>query len=73
MSDFVPASTAIKYQRVGNMDTDRLQRRLAYLNEHKTEIARNADARIEIRMRAREILSIKAELDRRKETWDAQK
>lgn len=67
MSDFVPADVAIKYKRVGNVDTDRLQRRLAYLQENKARIAREADARIEIRMRAREILSIRAELAQRGE------
>lgn len=61
----VPASTKIRHTRVANIDTDRLTRRLAYLREHGPAIARNADARIEVRHLAREILSIEHELARR--------
>lgn len=65
MADVVPASTKIRFTRVGNIDTDRLQRRLAFLREHGPAMARAADARIEVRFIAREILTIEAELNRR--------
>lgn len=65
MADMVPASTKIRYTRVGFIDTDRLQRRLAFYEAHGAEMARNADARIEVRVMAREKLSIIAELARR--------
>lgn len=61
----VPASTKIKYKRVTNVDTDRLWRRRAYMREHMPMWARAADARIEVRFIAREVMAIEAELTRR--------
>lgn len=61
----VPASTKIKYKRVGNVDTERLMRRRAYMREHMGEWARAADARIEVRMIAREFMAIEHEMTRR--------
>lgn len=58
----VPASTSIKYKRVGNIDTDRLGRRHAWILANGATIARAADARIEIRMMAREFHAITTEL-----------
>ena len=63
----VPASTKIRFTRVGNVDTDRLVRRRAHIVATKAEFARNADARIELRQRARELFAIEAELVRRDE------
>jgi hypothetical protein len=58
----VPASTKVKFKRVGNVDTDRLIRRLQFMRATSATFARAADARIEVRMFAREMLSIEAEL-----------
>jgi hypothetical protein len=67
MADFVPATTPIKYQRVSNVDTDRLARREAELRSLLTmpRITHEIDGRMELRMRVRELLSITAELERR--------
>lgn len=65
MADIVPASTKIRFTRVGNIDTDRLVRRLDFLRTHGPAMARAADARIEVRFIAREILTIEAEIARR--------
>lgn len=65
MPDIVPASTKVRFTRVAHIDTDRLVRRLAFLREHGPAMARAADARIEVRFIAREILSIEAEIARR--------
>lgn len=65
MTQFVPASTKIRYKRVSAIDTDRLQRRLAYFDEHGAAMARACDARIEVRFLAREKLAIMAELTNR--------
>jgi hypothetical protein len=62
----VPASTRIRPSRVHNIDVDRLQRRRDWLIAHKDDIARAADARIELRQLAREIVSINRELVRRR-------
>jgi hypothetical protein len=61
----VPATTKVRPSRVGNIDTDRLIRRRAHIVATKAEFARSADARIELRQRARELLTIEAELIRR--------
>ena len=67
----VPASTKVHYKRVHNVDTDRLQRRLAWLHENKARLAREIDGpespggRPKMRFLAREILAIEAELERR--------
>ena len=61
----VPASTKIRFTRVGNIDTDRLIRRREHIVATKADFARNADARIELRQRARELFMIEAELVRR--------
>lgn len=58
----VPASTSIKYKKVGNIDTDRMVRRHAWIVANGPAIARAADARIEIRMVAREFHAITTEL-----------
>lgn len=42
---FVPASTRVRPSRVRNIDTDRLQRRYAYLIENRAAIAKAADGR----------------------------
>jgi hypothetical protein len=61
----VPATRRIRFTRVHNIDTDRLVRRLAFLEENGPALARACDARIEVRVLAREILTIRAELGRR--------
>lgn len=65
MPDTVPASTKIRFTRVGHIDTDRLSRRRDFLRQHGPALARAADARIEVRFIARELLTIEAELARR--------
>jgi hypothetical protein len=65
----VPASTKVRYTRVGNVDTERLMRRRAHIIATKSEFARAADARIELRQRARELFAIEAELVRRGEMF----
>lgn len=67
MAEIVPASTRIHYKRVANIDTDRLQRRYAFLQANRAAMARACDARIEMRFIAREFLSIETELARRSE------
>lgn len=62
---FVPATTKIRYTRVVHIDTDRLQRRHAFLHANRATLARACDARIEMRAIARELLTIQAELTRR--------
>lgn len=61
----VPASTKIRFTRVGFMDDDRLCRRYVFLRANGPAMARAADARIEVRFIARELLTIEAELVRR--------
>lgn len=61
----VPASTKIRFTRVPNIDTDRLVRRQVFLRTHGPAMARSADARIEVRHIAREVLTIEAELTAR--------
>lgn len=65
MNPTIPASTKIKASRVQNIETERLIRRLDFLCEHGPSKARNADARIEVRMLAREIICISRELHKR--------
>jgi len=66
MSNFVPASTRIKDKSIKNVDTDRLRRRRQYLIENRDFIAREADARIQLRVYARELFLINRELLRRR-------
>jgi hypothetical protein len=61
----VPAATKVRFTRVANVDTDRLCRRLEFLRVNGPAMARAADARIEVRFIARELLTIEAELARR--------
>lgn len=61
----VPASTKVRFTRVAHIDTDRLQRRRAHIIDTKADFARAADARIELRQRARELFAIESELVRR--------
>ena len=71
MAQVVPASTKVHYKRVHNVDTDRLQRRLAWLQENKGRLAREIDSvekpggRPTMRQTAREIITIERELARR--------
>ena len=58
----VPASTKIRFTRVAHIDTDRLIRRRDHIVATKSAFARAADARIELRQRARELFAIEAEL-----------
>jgi hypothetical protein len=58
----VPASTKIRFTRVAHIDTDRLIRRRDYIIATKSAFARAADARIELRQRARELFAIEGEL-----------
>ena len=58
----VPASTKVRVNRVGFIDTNRLVRRRAHIIATKADFARAADARIELRQRARELLTIESEL-----------
>jgi hypothetical protein len=57
-ADLIPATTSIKYLRARNVDTDRLRRRRAYLLANKGYIAGEADARIVLRARARELHAV---------------
>ena len=66
MQQEVPASTRIKDKSIGNVDTDRLRRRRQYLIENRDFIAREADARIQLRVYARELFLINRELLRRR-------
>lgn len=67
----VPASTPVKYKRVRNIDTDRLVRRLAWLNANAGQLVRDLDGpdnpggRPAMRCLAREMLHLQHELDRR--------
>lgn len=67
MGELVPASTRVRPSRVRNIDTDRLERRYAWLIENRSRIARSADGRLELRQFARELLTIEHELERRAE------
>ncbi|HUV09720.1 MAG TPA: hypothetical protein VMX12_02010 [Acidimicrobiia bacterium] len=67
----VPAHVPVKYKRVRNVDTDRLQRRLAWLRENAPRLVRNLDGpdnpggRPAMRHLAREVLTVEHELARR--------
>lgn len=63
----VPATVRVRPSRVKNIDTDRLERRLEWLEVNKTELAKEADSRMQLRHLAREIITIERELQRRKE------
>lgn len=63
----VPATVRVRPSRVKNIDTDRLERRLEWLEANKTELAKEADSRMQLRHLAREIITIERELQRRKE------
>lgn len=71
MQPIVPASTRVRASRVQFIDTDRLQRRQAFLAEHAPAMARGIDGpdnpggRNFLWQLAREILAIDAELARR--------
>jgi hypothetical protein len=71
-AETVPASTRVHYKRVKNVDTDRLERRLAWVNENRAMLMRQVDdadhpgGRPMMRQLAREILTIEAELERRR-------
>lgn len=71
--DQVPASTKIRSSRVQFISTDRLQRRAAWLDQNKGYLARAIDGpdqpggRNRLRALAREILTIDAELARRRQ------
>ena len=67
MSETVPETRRVRYRRVGNIDTDRLQRRQRYLRENQPALARQCDGREQLRTLARELLAIEAELLRRTE------
>lgn len=64
---YVPPETACRTSRVGNIDVDRLLRRLAYLGEHLADRYPNPlyESRADFRGRVREIVAIEDELDRR--------
>lgn len=62
MSTPVPASTKVRVSRVCHIDTDRLVRRRDHIVATKADFARAADARIKLRQRARELLTIESEL-----------
>lgn len=62
MNPPVPSSTRIRTRSIRNVDTDRLQRRRAFLLANRDRIAREADARIELRVFARELGLINREL-----------
>lgn len=61
----VPATTRIRSSRVGNIDTDRLRRRAVHLRRTLPSWAKACDGRKELRDRAREMLAVEAELERR--------
>jgi hypothetical protein len=61
----VPPSTKIRPRSLPNVDTDRLQQRLAFLRQNGPAMARAADGRKQVRDLARQILQIQQELDRR--------
>lgn len=62
MNPPVPSSTRIRTRSIRNVDLDRLQRRRAFLLANRDRIAREADARIELRVFARELGLINREL-----------
>lgn len=64
-ADFVPADRRVRFTRVKNVDTDRLQRRFAFMVENRDRIAYEADGRKRLREFAAEFLTIEAELVRR--------
>lgn len=66
MQQEVPASTRIKDKSIRNVDTDRLCRRRQFLIDNRDFIAREADARIQLRVYARELFLINRELLRRR-------
>lgn len=61
----VPVTTSIKRNRVGNIDTDRLVARAAFVRHLVTVEARTFERRAEWAARVAELLAIEAELDRR--------
>ena len=69
--EVVPASVPVKYKRVRHVDSDRLQRRLAYLQDQAPRLVRDLDGpsnpggRPAMRHLAREMLHLQHELDRR--------
>lgn len=67
---WVGPAVAIKYKRVRNIDTGRLQMRLWYLNSTQATWAYRCDGRNELMVRARERMAIEAELVRRGEMED---
>ena len=64
-ADLVPADRRVRFTRVRHIDTDRLQRRYAYLLENRARIAYEADGRKRLREFAAEFLSVELELVRR--------
>ena len=63
----VPVTTAVKRNRVGNVDTSRLNGRRGYLVDNLRTIARDAPNRIDFLGRVAELVAIEAELIRRGE------
>jgi len=63
--DPTPATTRVRYTRVRNIDSDRLRRRLAYLQANRADIARACDSRNELSHFARELIVVELELVRR--------
>lgn len=61
----VPASTAVKRNRVGNVDSDRLSRRRLFLIDLLYMRSREIETRVEFAYRAVELHAVEAELLRR--------
>jgi len=55
----------VRFTRVRNVDTDRLQRRYTYLLENRARMAYEADGRKRLRELAAEFLNVELELVRR--------
>jgi len=64
-ADLVPASTKCRVSRLRHLETERLQRRFAWLSENLSRLAQEADGRKRLREVALEFHEIERELAKR--------
>jgi len=62
MAQIVPASTRVHISKVGNIDTDRLLRRMQWLTDNKSDLGKAADSRKRLREISLEYYAIFDEL-----------
>jgi hypothetical protein len=58
----IPATTPIRLSRIDNIDTDRIQRRLAYLLANRAQLAYDCDSRNQLGHLARQIMGLQQAL-----------